>query len=122
MTIAWNDKPECRTFKNRLMPLVSEFIARHSMSPLDDVWCFAVDPQSGGRRFLTHFQNAQFLLKIRTIDAVAEVLVGLPGASLRWASYGWLSPSEVAQMPLPWAPEVCELISLSGRLQGVGWF
>jgi hypothetical protein len=122
MTIAWNDKPECQTFKARLMPLMSEFLIRHSMRPYADVWYFGVDPKGGGRLCLAHFQSERFLLKIRTSDAAAQIFVGLPGASLRWTTDGWFLPSQVAQAALPWAPEASELISLSERLKDVGWF
>jgi hypothetical protein len=122
MPIAWNDKPECKTFESRLMPLVSEFLTRHSMKPLGDIWYFGVDPKSGGRLFLAHFQGDRFWLKVRTSDAAADVLVGLPGASTRWVADGWFSLSQVAQASLPWAPEPSELMSLRDRLNDVGWF
>ncbi|GLQ52335.1 hypothetical protein ACFFJT_01340 [Dyella flava] len=81
---------ECRRFEARLASLASGFFARYSITPVGDPCYYGVDPKGGGRLFLAFFQGEGFLLKIRTVDGAADVLIGPMGAPLEWQDDGWL--------------------------------
>jgi hypothetical protein len=121
MTVAQMNTPDCRNFEARLEALASDFFARHSMTPLGEVRYFGVDPKGAGRLFLAFFRGEGFLLKIRTVDGAADVLIGPASARLEWQDDGWLWPAQVAQMAVKEAPEMDELVSLRNKLKNVGW-
>ncbi|WP_109127395.1 hypothetical protein [Dyella sp. C11] len=113
--------PEARNFEARLTPLMADFRLRHSMVPVDEVRYFGIDPKGGGRLFLAFFKSANFLLKVRTVDGAADVLLGPVGATLQWQDDGWFWPSQVAGTSIENAPDIGELTSLRDQLKGVGF-
>lgn len=113
--------PEGRNFEAKLTPLMSDFRRRHSMVPLGEVRYFGVDPKGGGRLFLAFFKSTNFLLKVRTVDGAADVLLGAAGASLQWQDDGWFWPAQVPTSSIENAPDIGELTSLRDQLKSVGF-
>ena len=101
MSAGQANTPECRNFEARLTPLVSDFLGRYSMTPVGEARYCGVDPKGGGRLFLAFFGCDGFLLKIRTVDGAADVLLGPVGAPLEWLDDGWFWPTQIAQLAVP---------------------
>ncbi len=98
--------PEGRSFEAKLTPLMADFRLRHSLVPVRDVQYFDVDPKGGGRLFLAFFESSTFMLKVRTVDGAADVLVGPPGAPLEWEDDSWLWPTQVSRLAIENAPYI----------------
>lgn len=116
MTKGQANIPECWNFEAKLAPLIGEFLVRHSMTPLGSVRYYGSDPK-GGRLFLAFFQGEGFLLKVRTVDGAADILVGSQSAPLEWDDIGWLWPHNVPQMGWYKGPGADELILLRDHLK-----
>jgi len=113
--------PECRDFEARLTPLANHFFERYSMTPVGEVRYCGADPKAGGRLFLAFFRCDDFLLKIRAVDGVVDLLLGLIDAPLEWQDDGWFWPTQLTQMAVQRVPGTDELIALRDRLKDIGW-
>lgn len=113
--------PECQIFEAKLTALMADFIREHSMVPVGEIRYFGVDPKGGGRLFLAFFKSADFILKVRTVDGAADILLAPPGAPLRWQDEGWLWPAQAEHLTSEKALDAGELAALRDQLKSVGF-
>jgi hypothetical protein len=116
MTQGQTNTPECQKFEDNLAPLIGDFLARHSMTPLGCVRYYGSDPKGGGL-FLAFFQGEGFLLKVRAVDGAADILIGSQNAPLEWEDNGWFWPHTVPELGGYKGPGTDELILLRDQLK-----
>jgi hypothetical protein len=112
--------PGCRKFEDALAPQIAEFLAKYSMTQLGDVRYYGPDPK-GGYLYLMFFSSPSCLMKVRTVDGAAEVLVGPLIAPREWGDEGWCWPNLICQMSDYSGPGTGELKLLQGQITELIW-
>ena len=112
--------PGCRKFETALIPQISGFLLKHSMTQLGGVRYYGTDPK-GGYLYLMFFQGQRCLIQLRTVDGAAEVIVGPLQAPREWTDVGWFWPSSVSRTTEYSGPSTDELNFLRDKITELLW-